>query len=187
MTARGGLRSALAGMTLQVRAEAGHRDGGAVGGDGGGVHGVAARLAAGLQRRVHPVDAGFQHAGMLLRQSGVAILLECGLSPVYTRVQRSDAQRSAEAECELQSFLHPQVLTIFAAVDVLEPYDAVHVFEDANSYMLPLFLLANLLTGGINLAIDTLAVGDWAARGIVAGYLFALCCVATLMSPRRKQ
>lgn len=36
-----------------------------------------------------------------------------------------------------------------------------------NRNMLSLFLAANLLTGGVNMAINTLAVGAWAARGIV--------------------
>jgi hypothetical protein len=36
-----------------------------------------------------------------------------------------------------------------------------------NRNMLALFLAANLLTGGINLSINTLAVGRWGARSIV--------------------
>lgn len=36
-----------------------------------------------------------------------------------------------------------------------------------NRNMLALFLVANLLTGAVNLSINTLAVGPWAARVIV--------------------
>lgn len=39
-----------------------------------------------------------------------------------------------------------------------------------NRNMLALFLLGNLLTGGINLSINTLAVGRWEARCIVGGW-----------------
>lgn len=123
----------------------------------------------------------------VLKLATATAALWAAMAAVTTWVQPVSRRACNAAYILWMLAFNMQVLTIFAAIDVLEPYDAVHVFEDANSYMLPLFLLANLLTGCINLAIDTLAVGDWAARGIVAGYLFVLCSVATLMSPRRKQ
>jgi hypothetical protein len=36
-----------------------------------------------------------------------------------------------------------------------------------NRNMLALFLVANLLTGAVNLSVNTLAMGSWAARIIV--------------------
>lgn len=36
--------------------------------------------------------------------------------------------------------------------------------------MLALFLAANLMTGGVNMAINTLAIGPWEARGIVGAH-----------------
>jgi phosphatidylinositol glycan class W len=36
-----------------------------------------------------------------------------------------------------------------------------------NRNMLALFLIANLLTGAVNLSVNTLAVGSWTARAIV--------------------
>lgn len=78
-----------------------------------------------------------------------------------------------------------QVLTLFAAADVFTPDSRVRLLDAANRYMLPLFLLANLLTGAVNLGVDTLAVGDWRARGIVAAYTLVLCCAASAAPARR--
>jgi phosphatidylinositol glycan class W len=53
-----------------------------------------------------------------------------------------------------------------------------------NRNMLALFLIANLLTGGVNLSINTLAVGSWAARVIVGVYMLLLCGLAVLLDKR---
>jgi phosphatidylinositol glycan class W len=45
-----------------------------------------------------------------------------------------------------------------------------------NRNMLPLFLAANLLTGAVNLSINTLAVGSWEARAIVGECLLDTPC-----------
>ena len=56
-----------------------------------------------------------------------------------------------------------------------------------NRNMLSLFLLANLLTGGVNLSMNTLTVGSWTARTIVGelrtllplgSNLGSLCCLS---------
>ncbi|KAK9819674.1 hypothetical protein WJX72_000961 [[Myrmecia] bisecta] len=68
------------------------------------------------------------------------------------------------------------MLLLFAAAEVLAPNaQDSSLLQALNSHMLPVFLLANVLTGAINMSIDTLAVGDWAARGIVALYMLVLC------------
>jgi glucosaminylphosphatidylinositol acyltransferase len=71
-----------------------------------------------------------------------------------------------------------QMLTAYAVANMLNPAAWAGIFHDVNRSMLPVFLVANLLTGGINLSIDTLAVADWAAIGIVALYTVALCGLA---------
>ncbi|WIA18598.1 hypothetical protein OEZ85_010038 [Tetradesmus obliquus] len=50
-----------------------------------------------------------------------------------------------------------------------------------NRNMLALFLAANLLTGAVNLSINTLAVGRWGARSIVGLYMLVLCGLAVLL------
>jgi hypothetical protein len=47
--------------------------------------------------------------------------------------------------------------------------------------MLPLFLLANLVTGAINLGTYTLNVPDNVARGIVGSYATVICGVAAVL------
>ena len=52
-----------------------------------------------------------------------------------------------------------------------------------NYHMLSLFLLGNLLTGGINLSIDTMSTGDWSARVVLAAYSAMLAAVAYAAAP----
>ncbi len=47
-----------------------------------------------------------------------------------------------------------------------------------NRNMLPLFLVANLLTGLVNLSVDTLSVTDPGARLVVGGYAAVVCGLA---------
>ncbi|RKO93619.1 GWT1-domain-containing protein, partial [Blyttiomyces helicus] len=54
------------------------------------------------------------------------------------------------------------------------------LFESINQNQLAVFLVANLLTGAVNLTINTLAVPDIAAFAILAGYLFSVSAVATV-------
>ena len=44
-----------------------------------------------------------------------------------------------------------------------------------------MFLLANLLTGGVNLSINTLKVSNEVALVVLVGYLGMLCGVALLL------
>jgi len=47
-----------------------------------------------------------------------------------------------------------------------------------NRRLLPVFLVANLLTGAVNLGMDTMGAGDGVAWGVITGYLGVLCGVA---------
>ena len=58
---------------------------------------------------------------------------------------------------------------------------SVMIFEAINRNGLAVFLIANLLTGAVNLSIDTLAVGDLTAIKIVAGYMGLVCGVAMVL------
>ena len=48
----------------------------------------------------------------------------------------------------------------------------------ASRHMLPLFLLANLATGAVNIGMDTLGAPDWIARAIVSGYILFVAAAA---------
>ena len=48
----------------------------------------------------------------------------------------------------------------------------------ASRHMLPLFLLANLATGAVNIGMDTLGAPDWLARAIVSGYILFVAAAA---------
>jgi len=50
--------------------------------------------------------------------------------------------------------------------------------------LLPTFLVANLLTGAANLALDTAAVADGPAAALLCAYLGVVCCAAGVLSRR---
>eukprot|EP00198_Chlamydomonas_reinhardtii_P004288 XP_001693624.1 inositol acyltransferase [Chlamydomonas reinhardtii] len=50
-----------------------------------------------------------------------------------------------------------------------------------NSAQLPVFLVANLLTGAVNLSVDTMQVPDWPARAVLGGYISTVCAVAVVL------
>lgn len=60
----------------------------------------------------------------------------------------------------------------------LLPHAPPGVLVALNFNMLPAFLWANLLTGAVNILVNTLAVPDWPARGVVSGYLVVVCALA---------
>lgn len=72
-----------------------------------------------------------------------------------------------------------QVVVAFAAGCAIAPVSNTRtLFEGLNQSSLPTFVAANLLTGLVNISIDTLAVSDWAARAVVAIYALMLCIPA---------
>ncbi len=73
--------------------------------------------------------------------------------------------------CLATELLAPQPLGRPAASASLQLLNSI------NRNMLALFLAANLLTGAINLSINTLAVGDWEARGVVGKWLMNSVCM----------
>lgn len=58
------------------------------------------------------------------------------------------------------------------------PQPLAGVLQALSYNMLPAFLLANLLTGAVNLLSDTLSVGDTAARVIVSAYALVVATPA---------
>ncbi|GLC43968.1 hypothetical protein PLESTB_000215100 [Pleodorina starrii] len=58
------------------------------------------------------------------------------------------------------------------------------VLQAINANQLPIFLAANLLTGAINLSMDTLQVADWPARALVGAYITCICGLALFLDAR---
>jgi len=54
------------------------------------------------------------------------------------------------------------------------------LLEAMNDTMLPSFLAANVLTGVVNLGMDTMAVGNWGARGVVGVYMVVVSGAAVV-------
>ena len=71
-----------------------------------------------------------------------------------------------------------QVIAAFAAAQLLGQRAVPVLLQAVNANMLLTFLAANVLTGLINMGMDTLGTGDWAARGVVACYMLCLCFTA---------
>ncbi|KAL7754509.1 Glucosaminyl phosphatidylinositol (GlcN-PI) nositol acylation protein [Sorochytrium milnesiophthora] len=80
------------------------------------------------------------------------------------------------------------LLLLFAAVDVgLLPNvcraapQPMQLLEAVNLNQLTVFLVANLLTGAVNMSIDTLAVSDLQAGAILAAYTTAVAVLAGML------
>ncbi|KAG2443216.1 hypothetical protein HYH02_009290 [Chlamydomonas schloesseri] len=55
------------------------------------------------------------------------------------------------------------------------------MLQAINAAQLPVFLTANLLTGAVNLSLDTMQVPDWPARALLGMYITAVCAVAVAL------
>jgi hypothetical protein len=68
--------------------------------------------------------------------------------------------------------------------DVKHHGAGVSALQPLSKNMLLIFLLANLMTGGVNLMVNTLACKAWVARGIISMYTALLIRVALASAPR---
>lgn len=71
--------------------------------------------------------------------------------------------------------LNIQTLALFVGADAAVPGASPHLLAAAAGAMLPLFLAGNLLTGLVNLSMNTLAASDATAAAVLAAYLAVLC------------
>lgn len=71
--------------------------------------------------------------------------------------------------------LNLQTLALFVGADGAVPGVAPHLATATAAAMLPLFLAGNLLTGLVNLSMNTLEASDATAAAVLAAYLAALC------------
>lgn len=74
-----------------------------------------------------------------------------------------------------------QGVCLFLAAGWLRPGSVPCLLGRINSSMLAVFLAANLLTGGVNLTVDTLAVGRGGACAILLAYMAAVAGCAALV------
>jgi phosphatidylinositol glycan class W len=71
------------------------------------------------------------------------------------------------------------MLVLFVCGSLLSRVSApLDLMSACSSNMLPLFLLANLITGAVNLMLDSLLVPNMQAIGIVCFYMVLVCCIA---------
>lgn len=83
--------------------------------------------------------------------------------------------------------LNAQTVAAFFAADLALPGATPFLLSALNSAMLPAFLAGNLLTGLVNMALNTLAASDAAARAVVAGYAAVVCAGAVAAAQRWPQ
>jgi phosphatidylinositol glycan class W len=77
--------------------------------------------------------------------------------------------------------LNAQSLAALAGATATLPTQPLpRLLQAVSDTMLPTFLVANLLTGAVNMAIDTMKVGDWVARAVVSGYTAAVAVAALI-------
>ena len=65
--------------------------------------------------------------------------------------------------------------------------DPLDLLAACSQNMLPLFLVANLLTGAVNLSVNSLTVPDNRAVCIVCAYMGLLCWIANVLSVSKLQ
>ena len=109
---------------------------------------------------------------------GATAALWCTLLAFEARVERVSRRTANLAFCAWTVALAlPMVLLLVAAQVVGRRGLRAWLLTAASRSMLPTFLVANVVTGAINLAVDTLRVGGGAAGGIVAAYITAVCAL----------
>lgn len=83
--------------------------------------------------------------------------------------------------------LNVQSLALFVAADAAVPGAVPHLMAAAAASMLPVFLAGNLLTGLVNLSLNTLTASDAVAAEVLASYMAVLCGGAVAATQRRQQ
>ena len=130
-------------------------------------------------------------------QRGKRLLICCGLLWAFhwlltTVLDIEVSRRSTNATFILWTMAHNvTILMLTWAAFYLADGSAVSpIFDAVNRHGLIVFILANLMTGLVNLSINTLTVADSQALGVIFAYLFAVGSVALAvdwaLSPRQK-
>jgi phosphatidylinositol glycan class W len=78
-----------------------------------------------------------------------------------------------------------EVIGIFMVADLLVPPKPILVLEVFNHNLLPTFLLANLLTGLVNMSMHTIFVSSSKAFATLLAYLAALVGMMALAEAKK--
>ena len=106
------------------------------------------------------------------------------------------SRRSTNASFIIWTLAHNVaiLLLIWAAYYLARSRSVSPIFDAVNRHGLIVFILANLMTGLVNITINTLEVGDGQALGVIFVYLFAVGSVALavdwafrLLQPARRK
>mmetsp|Transcript_10696 Transcript_10696/g.22570 ORF Transcript_10696/g.22570 Transcript_10696/m.22570 type:complete len:99 (+) Transcript_10696:123-419(+) len=81
--------------------------------------------------------------------------------------------------------LNVGAISLMLAAALLRPLSPVLLLRAINRNLLVIFLLANLITGAVNLSLCTTRVSDAVAWTIMVGYLSAVCAVACYLEVRQ--
>ena len=84
--------------------------------------------------------------------------------------------------------LNWMMLVLFIGGSMLSMSRApLNLLAACSSNMLLLFLASNVLTGGVNIMVNSLLIPDWQAIGIVSVYMCLVCCIALILHSSRVQ
>ena len=80
------------------------------------------------------------------------------------------------------------LLLAFGAVDLIAPVvPSASILNAMNRHQLPTFIIANLLTGAVNLSVDTLRTPGMPARLILLAYIAVVVAVPLMLELSRSR
>jgi glucosaminylphosphatidylinositol acyltransferase len=122
-------------------------------------------------------------AGQRRRVAGIVIAIWVAFFAVSTCIQPVSRRACNAAYVLWMLGLNAQSLALLASASAALPTQPLPgLLQAINDSMLPTFLVANVLTGVVNMSIDTMHVGDWGARIIVLIYMAVICLEGYLHS-----
>ena len=82
--------------------------------------------------------------------------------------------------------LNWMMLLLFVCGSILSGRcESLPLLDACSQNMLFLFLLANVMTGLVNMTMNSLLISDGHAIGIVSAYILMICCVACLLHSKK--
>lgn len=136
---------------------------------------LAVRVQASTPSREHSSSQQTQQAGWQVARALAAGSAAAWVAYKISAHSQPVSRRACNAAYVAWTLaLNLQCLALFVVADLVAPGPPPVLLARINQLMLPTFLLANVLTGVVNMSTNTLAAGDWTARTVVAAYAAAL-------------